>query len=913
MDCCACLRLILLLTLSLHVAAHSTSAREQLTLLSDDSRTSNFMQRSMTSDAQLQLSMATVLRAGITATVDEFAETEADLEMGSDLRVDIGMNATSGGDGNGGPATLAEYCAGGQTTQEKQSKLGEGTKVMANWEGYGTKYAGEITDINRDGTVDIKYDDGFSEKRVDVDDVEATEKKASLLQQAAPRDDPACQLQEFLEKLKTQLKSINGMVHEWLAGQRAKVAGDKVAPPPPTSPPPTTVTASPNAAAAGAPAPAGPQTSSAQADELEKLKAQLAERDKFLAELEKMVADNEKELEKYFPVSAPSPSGIASVDDLIAQYKDKIAERDARIAELQKVLQQQHDELAKLSGKQLSLSAIDDAVRELEKDVAEAERKRDQLKEEGKLDPELRYIIDAIIKALKKLRAKVDNLLALEEKADKERKAADEAAALAAEKARKKAKEDGKDPEKAAKEAFEDAERKTSDALKTADLETMKAAQEMGKDLEEAEKGAVKLDTGLHPHGDKWWRYRYEHSYIEALVMIFVSFLMLLWSELISKLRIHVLRKAVEKDAPTVSLHQIVDDDTHGTVYVTWLRDFAEQMMVCIFVFLTIWIISKTALLDYAPMLIKPSDELRVPLTGAEYRHIALDVLTIFFFAIVIYFGLMFTVARHTRKVTKKLEHREVERKSVKDINVSAGVSNAAGARLSSALGYSMGATVFTDYLENEYKNGEPHMQDIYESLGGKLNTFPLADYLTLNVRLVVPSMFKFGWVMWLPTICLFVTLMFLHQFAHMGYVRIISFFAVLVLVLILGMAWYCESLERSMGDYKSFADLPTEKTFHNDFPTEVIFLGLLQFCLFFTCYGVARMICQPWMWELHFWPVLCLTGVAVVSAALFVWLVAPTIPIFVAAMALPPYVDEQNWEQVKYVAEKVAVAEKGK
>merc|ERR1719353_2202097 len=79
--------------------------------------------------------------------------------------------------------------------------------------------------------------------------------------------------------------------------------------------------------------------------------------------------------------------------------------------------------------------------------------------------------------------------------------------------------------------------------------------------------------------------------------------------------------------------------------------------------------------------------------------------------------------------------------------------------------------------------------------------------------------------------------------------------------------------------------------------------LGLLEFCLFFVCYGVARMICQPWMWELHFWPVFFLTIVAIVSAALFVFVVAPGIPSFICVMAMPPYVDPYNMKIIKQVA----------
>jgi hypothetical protein len=873
------------------------------------------MQRAMTSDAKLQFSLATALRSGVAATTEELAETEADLEMGSDLGVDLGMNANSSGiehKSSPGPATLAEYCAGGQTKQEKQTTMDEGTKVKANWEGYGSMYPGKITDTNRDGSVDIKYDDGFTEKRVDVDDVQVRKNQGrSLLQEGAPRDDPACKLQDFLDKLKKQLKAINDMIGKWLASQRAKVAGDKAPPQPPPSLKPI-VTAAPAAAPMMAPTPAvasttlAPQADSARVEELEKLKAQLADRDKFLAELEKMVADNEKELQKYLPAVAASPPGITSVDDLIAQYKEKIAQKDARIAELQKVIQQQQDLLEKLSGKQLSLAEIDAAVHELENDVAEAKQKRDKLKEEGKLDDELRYIIDSIIDALKKLRAKVDNLLAMEKQAEDDRAAAGKEAAEAAEKARAKAVAEGKDPEAAAKEAMKEAERETREALKTADLEAMKAAQEVGKDLEEAEKGAMKLDTGLHPHGDKWWRFRYEHSYIEAMVMIFVSFLMLLWSELIEWLRNYVMTKAQAKNTTSVSELELVDSHSHGAVYVTWLRDFAEQMMVCIFVFLTIFIISKTMLLDYAPMIIKASDDLRVPLTGAEYRHIALDILTIFFIAIVFYFSLMFPVARHARKATRRMEKLEGLRVETGPQDSASEVASG-NSKLTSVAGYSTGFKLFVSYMERECETGNKQANDIRNIPGFRWDAFPLNEYLTLNVRLVVPFMFRFGWVMWLPVICLFMTLLLLHRFAHMGYVRIICFFAAVVLLLILGMVWFCRRIEKDIGGFSSLKDLPKEESIHNRYPTEVIFLGILQFCLFFTCYGVARMICQTWMWELHFWPVLCLTLVAAVSAALFVWLVAPTIPAFVIALALPPYIDGSNWDQVKYVAKKVS------
>merc|ERR1719428_845934 len=47
---------------------------------------------------------------------------------------------------------------------------------------------------------------------------------------------------------------------------------------------------------------------------------------------------------------------------------------------------------------------------------------------------------------------------------------------------------------------------------------------------------------------------------------------------------------------------------------------------------------------------------MRYPPTSDEYRHLALDICTIFFFAINFYFVLMLSVAHHAGNMTKELE-----------------------------------------------------------------------------------------------------------------------------------------------------------------------------------------------------------------------------------------------------------------
>merc|ERR1719152_951600 len=132
------------------------------------------------------------------------------------------------------------------------------------------------------------------------------------------------------------------------------------------------------------------------------------------------------------------------------------------------------------------------------------------------------------------------------------------------------------------------------------------------------------------------------------------------------------------------------------------------------------------------------------------------------------------------------------------------------------------------------------------------------------------------------------------------------SFFAIVTLAMIAGMGWYTKSIKREIDRGIPPEEGKTKPTFHTEYQTELIALGAMQFALFAVCYGVARMICQPWMWELHFWPVFSLTIVAIFSAALFVWLVSPGIPTFCAMQSVPPYVDNDNLEIMLHISKGV-------
>lgn len=886
-------------------------------------------------------SMAVAVKMPMQASADEIGnslrafmqvlpDALADTELGADLGTTVALNEFSGRQlrksdssvsetpktiAELGPATLAEYCAG-DTKEEQTMKLKKGQRVMVDWKKYGTYYPARVEHKHQDGTVDVHYDDNFDEKNVSpaaTKPMKEDKEKDEQGSQPKQRDDSACEMLDFLKKTKTKLGNLNPMISQWLVAQRAKVAGQGLKPatsvvvPPPAAAPP----AAPAAAAADAP-PAS--------EKLEKLKTRLAEQDAEIKALKAKREQNSHTLEKAILTTGGStpPSGLQTVDDLIAQYNANIQQKDKEIQALKRDIEQQDQELASLGANQISLNDIDAAVQDLEEDAEEAQVKRDELKENGSLDPDLRMIIDKLIKDIRAMRQKVDNLMALDAKAKVRKDEAERKAAMAVEAARAQATKDGKDPQRAGEKVAEQHRAEAERAAHEDALASLEAGHEVKTDLDEAEKGATELDTGLHPHGSKWWRHRYEHSYIEAMLMIFISCLMLFWSRVMHHVKQQVKLLALSEDAvPKTAIEEMDEEGIHGTFIVLWLTLLGEQMMVCILVFLTVWVLATTHLIDVFVLVVKPTADMHVPHTGEEYRQLSVDICTIFFFAILFYFGLMFPVAHDSRDLTRSLEHihRGSEFEPLKPASARSAASGAVMGNLRTDLRTSTGLgrtqTHFRKHMHEEMKaRHSPEMKEICQLLNDDISTFPLYKYLTLNVRSTAASLLEFSWTMWIPVVASFFCFMLLHRFAHLGYVRIMFCFAAALVLLVIAMAWYTKNMSKMLkleGAEDAEAELSGRPTI-----TAAMVLCAFQYSLFFLCYGAARMICQPWMWRLHFNAVLCMTFFTIVQAFMFTMLISPAIPSFCAVMALPPYIDSDNLAVMLHVAKGVKLTSMG-
>jgi len=705
--------------------------------------------------------------------------------------------------------------------------------VEANWKNFGEFYPGEVKEVNDDGSVDVLYNDGWVEKNIDEKEVKPIDTNPEGMK---AKDDPACQLKDDIEKVKKTVKSAFGEVAKFMAGQRASESSAQKPRPRPMP-----------VAVAGAPAGAIPTEE--PNDALRALLAELAELDEEIADLLKITGEKDALIEQELKEDQGPLPAMWTLEDQIKDIQQKLKRRERELARLRDQNERRDAKLAALSP--VSLSAIGELVKAIDVELEQLKVKRDALEKNGQLDDELRHGVDTLITNGGQLSTQVFVLI----------EAANQAALSGS---------------------------------KAAEAEVLKAADAVTKEMKKVKEGTQELDEGVHPHGDKWWRYRYEHCYLEAFLMIWVCLLMILWERLYYYMRRKAYRNSEANE---------FDELTSGTMYIIWLEHAAGELMVCLLVFLTIWVFAQLGLWDCLKWFFIGST-LHVPHSGREYRHLALDVCVILFFAVVFYFILVLSIVHATTQKLADWEVLETQQEANKR-----------------PLMYGASTPSEYDQLKKYFITNVNRDRHLRKTVPPLTQSFPLWKYMRVSVRENTDDMFKFGGSFWLLILSTFIIFMCLHRFAHVGYIRIMSVFLGFMGLILGAMMLFIRRVSSNALSTKEPTDdcagagqplkTPSEisgtpRTIHQKVATEKIMAMILSYVLFFLCYGTARFICQKWMWVLHFYPVLIMTVLSVLMAVFFAGIVAPMIPIFAATMAMPPYIDPSNLQNIQQFVEDV-------
>merc|ERR1719499_558617 len=130
------------------------------------------------------------------------------------------------------------------------------------------------------------------------------------------------------------------------------------------------------------------------------------------------------------------------------------------------------------------------------------------------------------------------------------------------------------------------------------------------------------------------------------------------------------------------------------------------------------------------------------------------------------------------------------------------------------------------------------------------------------------------------------------------------TFFLVVLTVTLAIMVWAVISVNRASHErIEGFSgegfETPRTPMIHHKHQSWIIF-ALMTYSVFFLCYGTARTLLQPWLWELYFNQLLFVAGFSLIMCLVFVFAIAPLIPTYGASLALPPYVDIAHVKSLK-------------
>lgn len=830
-----------------------------------------------------------------------------------------------------GDSDLAGYCAGEVTLKEKQH-------VLANWKEYGTYYPGVVDKKHDDGSVDVLYDDGWLEEHIApgaIKPVEGKEKKAP--------DDAACEVLEDVEDIKKKLQDAESSVKNYLAGMRAAATGKSVAAPVRDD------DAVPLGIAA-APAPAAAATPDARLqalkDELSQVNAEISEAEAHFKSNAEVLKDLGKEQ------SANALPRTKTVEDLIAEYTARVAERKEVLRKLKEAIRLQEQEMVAMGAPSVSLEAIEESIKAMGADIKKIKAKRDRLQKEGRLDPELRAAIDGVIGNYEQLVERVFALIQAKAKADEIQEAlaaAEEAAKAAAAKAAEVEKATNQtagerkvaetpaaktkeiEVAEAAVVKTKEIEEATKKSARQAELEVFEAGEEVEKRLEAVTEETDILDTGVHAHGDKWWRYRYEHSYVEAWLMIMLSVLLAFYVKILNLLR----KEVYEHSAGALGARQ--NTGSHrGTLYTRWLEFTSLQMLACLQVFVTIWILDHLGFFEWLAFQFHGSSVLRLPTAGKHYRQLAFDLCVILIIAFLVYFTLLFSAVHAAITKMRAWAQTDTEDDHKGMTETPRGTTTAIQRATTFVGGSSAEFKSRKELFIKEMTSHPACVEKLRSHLGGTINQdlasvmqqFPFWKYLRLNVRAVLDQLLELGSIFWLAIILTFVVLLFCHGSFHMGYMRVMAFFLFMQIALLAFVIFLIYTANLSAEEFQGHQEedkgldmtavtLRRESSLHRatlsmlggmdrSMRIKTTVVALLQYNLFFLCYGASRFFCQPWMWRLHFHLTLTLTIGTVVLSLSFLFWIAPLMTTFAASMAMPPFLDMSNVDQMGVILEEL-------
>lgn len=473
---------------------------------------------------------------------------------------------------------------------------------------------------------------------------------------------------------------------------------------------------------------------------------------------------------------------------------------------------------------------------------------------EGDMDPELASMVNKVSGAADKMTHKMDQVVTTERKLDAKRRSG----------------EDLQDPE----------------ATAAAEEELDRQIEELDKDVQHLKQDTAKIDTDIVPHGDKWWRYRWEYSFVESMLLILFCSIAIFWEGIHRLMRKWI--RTLSKTSPFFNAAH-----HHDTMYSHWWVFMCGEMFVLLLVVFTLWVFNRCGIYDWwINIQFDLFPNMHLPPNAKLYARQGNDIAMQVFFAMLSFFGFMFCIV-------VSAVHKENQWKSCEDPNIPVHTSRSM-------------VSLVTDeeeflILKDQFATGISAHPDL-QAEAAVINSpdFKFWLYLALNVRHNMTNIYMIKIITWIALLIFFILFCFLHLYAHMAWIRLFAFFGSIMVLAFLFMFYKVFGRVKELDEEADRKDVKEFKakgdSFEERYNTEAWMGTLLQFVIFFCCYGVARIIVSPWLWTYYFWTaLLCVIGF-LVFLFLFRMFCAPLLVVFMVIMALPPHLDPINLAILKEV-----------
>lgn len=444
--------------------------------------------------------------------------------------------------------------------------------------------------------------------------------------------------------------------------------------------------------------------------------------------------------------------------------------------------------------------------------------------------------------------------------------------------------------------------------------------ENLNKDMEDMRRDSSRIDQNVVPRGDKWWRYHWEYSFVESILLIILVIIILIW-EGVHKL----LRRAVKRRS-MLSPFYMVEDET--TLYTSWWHYMMGEMFVILLVAMSLAILARLGFFDLVLFTQSSSrPDFHLPTTTKMYMREAMEILLQLGMALIIFFGLVLMIVvtcvnRECEWNMFEVEGGAVARNSLSaeaqlEIDEAGGIAPVSRVRASDMARLACGAQELLS-LKMLFFAGANSCEAFATAMDGvPQHKFHFWHYLSMTARTGVESVYEISIVTWCIFLCCLAFFAVCYRFFEIAFVHVMVIMAIFMLLVLAYMWWYVRREVSLVDLHGNLETIPRQQ--HEPrrrwMSAETTVGLMIQFPTFFMSYSLSRLICSSWTWIYYPRTALCCTVVGISFFFLYRLIIAPVAITFFVVTSLPPHMDQSHIRMVArtaaYSAEQVKLSER--